>query len=65
MMGLAAEDSSEDDESYANLDRATRNIKVRYRVRLSHTTNKSYIFTTIYLYPYIEVFGESNFIQTV
>ena len=35
MMGLAAEDSSEDDESYANLDKATRNIKVIYRVRFS------------------------------
>ena len=34
MMGLA-EDSSSDDESYANLDNATRQIKVRYRVRFS------------------------------
>ncbi|MDY6901327.1 MAG: SIMPL domain-containing protein [Cyanobacteriota bacterium] len=35
MMGLAAEDSSDDYESYANLDKATRNVKVRYRVRFS------------------------------
>ncbi|MGB3640525.1 MAG: SIMPL domain-containing protein [Rivularia sp. (in: cyanobacteria)] len=34
MMGVAGESSS-DDESYANLDNATRQIKVRYRVRFS------------------------------
>lgn len=35
MMGLAEEDSSGDDNSYESLDNATREVKVRYRVRFA------------------------------